>query len=62
MKSPLERRIAEMEAKERIYFLTIGAGETRAQALARKLPYGRPGDTDIVFLSWLGKEEPDDPA
>jgi len=62
MNRSLERRIAHMEAKERILWLSIRAGETRAQALARRFPKGRPYDTDLLFLSYLAADEPDDPA
>jgi hypothetical protein len=61
MSRSLERRIADMEARERVIWLTIRAGETRAQALARRFPDGRPADTDLVFLSYLSDDEPDDP-
>jgi hypothetical protein len=61
MSRSLERRIADMEARERVIWLSIRAGETRAQALARRFPNGRPADTDLVFLSYLADDEPDDP-
>jgi len=61
MSRSLERRIADMEARERVIWLTIRAGETRAQALARRFPDGRPVDTDLLFLSYLADDEPDDP-
>jgi hypothetical protein len=62
MSTRLERRIADMEARERVLWLSIRAGETRAQALARRFPHGRPACTDLVFLSYLSEDEPDDPA
>ena len=62
MNRSLERRIADMEAKERILWLSIRAGETRAQALARRFPArAEPYDTDLLFLSYLSADEPDDP-
>ena len=61
MSRSLERRIADMEARKRVIWLTIRAAETRAQALARRFPGGRPADTDLVFLSYLSDDEPDDP-
>jgi hypothetical protein len=39
-----------MEARQRIIWLSIRAGETRAQAPARRFPNGRPADTDLLFL------------
>jgi hypothetical protein len=50
-----------MEARHGIMWLSIRAGETRAQALARRFPKGRPYDTDLLFLSYLSADEPDDP-